>query len=106
MFTLRETDRKPFERALAKANAVYDEEWKAPAGYLDKANYHTNLARQTVHSTRDAFGYAAALIASGREEDFPVRRRSFGTYPLNRTKTRRTRPTGSGAGIWRSRWRK
>ena len=69
MFTLREKDREPFFRALEKQNAVYDEEWKAPRSYLEKANYHTNLARQAVHSTRDAFGYAAALLAGGREED-------------------------------------
>ena len=69
MFTLREADREPFLRALEKAGRTYDEEWKGPSAYLDKANYHTTLARRTVHSTREAFTYAAALLASGRDED-------------------------------------
>ncbi len=96
MFTLRETDRKPFERALAKANAVYDEEWKAPAGYLDKANYHTNLARQTVHSTRDAFGYAAALLASGREEDLSRAEEILWNVSAQQDKN----PANATYGIW------
>ena len=96
MFTLRETDRTPFERALAKANAVYDEEWKAPAGYLDKANYHTNLARQTVHSTRDAFGYAAALLASGREEDLSRAEEILWNVSAQQDKN----PANATYGIW------
>ena len=69
MYKLRDADREPFLESLRKLDAVYDENWKAPRGYLEKANYHTNLARQEVHSTRDAFGYAAALLATGEEKD-------------------------------------
>lgn len=69
MFTVREEDRAAFMQTLEAQNARYSEEWKCPTGYLAKANYHTNLACQNVHSTREAFSYAVALLATGEEKD-------------------------------------
>ena len=69
MMTIRAEDRGAFMAALDAISETYSEEWKAPTGYLEKANYHTNLARQNVHSTRAAFSYAAALLATGEEKD-------------------------------------
>ena len=69
MFVVRSEDREAFMAALSAISKTYSAEWKAPTGYLEKANYHTNLACQEVHSTRAAFSYAAALLATGEEKD-------------------------------------
>lgn len=69
MLTVNEQNRARFEKALATVSARYDEKWKGPASELGSARYHTTLSYTTVHPTRDAFGYAAALLASGREAD-------------------------------------
>ena len=69
MFIVRSEDREAFMAALSAVSKTYSAEWKAPTGYLEKANYHTNLACQEVHSTRAAFSYAAALLATGEEKD-------------------------------------
>ncbi|MCQ2445913.1 MAG: hypothetical protein MJ141_03375 [Clostridia bacterium] len=66
---IREEDRAAFLAALEKQHALYDEEWKGTREYLARANYHTTLANVTVHGTRSAFEYAAALLATGEEAD-------------------------------------
>jgi hypothetical protein len=69
MLTVAEKNRVYFDRQLAAKNATYSEEWKCPTGHLEKANYHTQLYCCDVHSTRDAFSYANALLATGSEDD-------------------------------------
>ena len=69
MLTVSEKNRAYFMRELEKSNARYSEEWKCPTSYLEKANYHTQLYRCPVHSTREAFTYANALLATGDEKD-------------------------------------
>lgn len=69
MFTLRAEDRELFMKTLNRINLTYNEKWKCPTTYLAKTNYHTTLSCQNVHSTRDAFSYASALLATGSETD-------------------------------------
>ena len=69
MLTVSEKNKTFFMRTLEKSNAAYSEEWKCPTTYLEKANYHTRLHNCSVHSTRDAFTYANALLATGEEAD-------------------------------------
>lgn len=69
MQDLPHKDRAYFDRALQARSAVYSHEWKCPTAYLEKANYHTNLYCCDVHSTREAFMYANALLKSGEEAD-------------------------------------
>lgn len=69
MLTVSEKNKPFFMRALAASNAVYSDEWKCPTSYLEKANYHTQLYNCYVHSTREAFMYANALLATGEEAD-------------------------------------
>ena len=69
MIALKEAERPWFIRSLEKVDKTYDEAWKAPTSYLASANYHTTLACQEVHSTREAFSYAAALLAADRPGD-------------------------------------
>lgn len=56
-------------RTLEASNARYSERWKCPTSYLEKANYHTQLYHCEVHSTREAFTYANALLATGEDKD-------------------------------------
>lgn len=69
MRTVEEKYRPFFQQRLEKENAIYSEEWKCPTSYLAKANYHTRLYHCDVHSTVAAFGYANALLLTGRDED-------------------------------------
>ena len=69
MFTVKDQDRKLFLAALEKQNSRYNEEWKCPTDRLGAANYHTQLAFCDVHSTREAFNYAASLMMTGEEAD-------------------------------------
>ena len=69
MLTVSEKNRPYFMRELEKSNARYSQEWKCPTGYLEKANYHTQLYHCQVHSTREAFTYANALLATGDDKD-------------------------------------
>lgn len=69
MFTVSEKNRDYFLRTLAESNALYSDVWKCPTRYLKKANYHTQLYCCEVHSTREAFTYANALLATGDDAD-------------------------------------
>jgi hypothetical protein len=69
MYIVPEKDYKRFIKALDSMSERYDPDWKGPAMQLGSANYHTTLSYTTVHSTRDAFQYGAALLASGRDAD-------------------------------------
>ena len=62
MLTVSEKNRPYFMKTLQASNAVYSEEWKCPTMYLDNAKYHTQLHHCHVHSTREAFTYANALL--------------------------------------------
>lgn len=69
MYIVPEKDYKRFIKALDSMSERYDPDWKGPAMQLGSANYHTTLSYTAVHSTRDAFQYGAALLASGRDAD-------------------------------------
>ena len=69
MLTVSEKNRPYFMKTLQASNAVYSEEWKCPTMYLDNAKYHTQLHHCHVHSTREAFTYANALLLTGEEAD-------------------------------------
>lgn len=69
MLTVSEKNRPYFMKTLEASNAVYSEEWKCPTMYLDNAKYHTQLHHCYVHSTREAFTYANALLLTGEEAD-------------------------------------
>jgi hypothetical protein len=58
-----------FQKSLEQLNTLYNPEWKCPTRYLEKANYHTQLYNCDVHSTREAFIYANALLATGDKQD-------------------------------------
>lgn len=69
MFIVKESDRSSFLAVLEGKNNRYDEMWKCPTDKLQAANYHTRLAFCDVHSTREAFIYAASLLMTGEEGD-------------------------------------
>lgn len=96
MLTVKERDRERFEKALSELNARYDEDWKGPSIELGSARYHTTLSYTTVHPTRDAFGYAAALLASGREAD----RQRAAEVLDNVVRLQDQEPSNATFGIW------
>ena len=96
MYIIAPENREALMKTLADMNARYSEEWKCPTSYLSKANYHTRLARSEVHSTTEAFRYAAALLLTGEESD----RRRAEEVLWHVASLQDTDPTNATYGIW------
>jgi hypothetical protein len=63
-----EVRRQAFLKALAEYDARYDAQEQMLQGPFSSPGYHTTLTGGTVHSTRESFEYAVALLDSGQPE--------------------------------------
>ncbi len=69
IFTIKESERAAFLRALDKMSERYDPAERMLREPFHTPGYHTTLTGGEVHSTRAAFQYAVLLLDSGRGED-------------------------------------
>jgi len=63
-----EARRQAFLKALAECDSQYDAQEQMLQAPFSSPGYHTTLTGGTVHSTRESFEYAVALLDSGEPE--------------------------------------
>ena len=63
-----EVRRQAFLKALGECDARYDARQQMLQALFSSPGYHTTLTGGTVHSTRESFEYAVALLDSGEPE--------------------------------------